>query len=119
MQCDCDRTHNLIEDNPMTEEVKATFLKEPELSKRIGVAGGMLKNWRYKGRLMEGAHYIKVSQTCILYNLELMQHFVHWAHQPMAHQAAIARYLESLPYQQTCIDGTTEPHKGPVPASVE
>jgi hypothetical protein len=100
MQCERIRTPNPMEYEPMTTQIQATFVRRGELCKRLGVSKLMLNNWRKKGRLQEGAHYVWVSKTDILYNLELIQHFIHWGHQPITHMAAVARYLESLPHSQ-------------------
>jgi hypothetical protein len=96
----------------MTEHVQATFLQGSEVCKRLGVSKNMLNNWRYKGLLIEGAHWARANQTTVLYNLELVQHFMHWSHQPVAHMAAVARYQESLPYQQLCFGTGVEAHQG-------
>jgi hypothetical protein len=89
-----------MEYEPMTTQIQATFVRRGELCKTLGVSKLMLEKWRKQSNLQEGAHYVWLSKTDILYNFELIQHFIHWRHQPITHMAAVARYLESLPQYQ-------------------
>ncbi len=103
----------------MTTQTKPTFIRGTEFGKKHGVSKGMLNNWRYSGKLIEGAHYIKPTPTDVLYNEELLVHFIHWTHDPITHMAVVARCLESLPYRQFCLDGSAEPLIDSVPGVIQ
>jgi hypothetical protein len=55
------------------------------------------QDWRNKGKLLEGVHWVRVGRTSILYNLPLLEDYIANLGDPAAHQRAIDNYLASLP----------------------
>jgi hypothetical protein len=65
-------------------------------SKTLGVSGSTLKKWRQLGQLVEGVHYTRQSYNLILYNPDLIAHWLATRSQPELHDRKIREYLASL-----------------------
>jgi hypothetical protein len=85
-------------------EVSIIFVDKHAISRVLGIRPGTLKIWRLgrssprvAPRLNEGAHWVRMGERSILYNLPLLTDFVATRHNPEAHKIAISAYLASLP----------------------
>jgi tRNA(His) 5'-end guanylyltransferase len=72
------------------------FANKQLASERLNLSCSTLKKYRLNGTLIEGTHWVKVNCRCILYNLELIQDWLHNRHDPIAHHRAIDIYHASL-----------------------
>jgi tRNA(His) 5'-end guanylyltransferase len=73
------------------------FVDRKEVTFHLKMKATTLRKYRMNGGLIEGIHWIKFNSRCILYNLELLQDWVHNQNDQAAHQRAIARYQATLP----------------------
>jgi hypothetical protein len=68
--------------------------QETQLSSRTMLRLRSAEKWEL------GIHYFKISETKILYNLELIQDWIANLHQIQLHEKAIENFLASLPSSQ-------------------
>lgn len=67
-----------------------------EAAKVTGLSPLTLRDWRLSGKLIENVHWVRVSATCVLYNLELLSNLIANKAAPEIHQAAINEFLASV-----------------------
>ncbi|MEL6462083.1 MAG: hypothetical protein AAFY21_15670 [Cyanobacteria bacterium J06641_2] len=72
------------------------FANKHLASSRLNLSCATLKKYRLDGTWIEGTHWIKVNSRCVLYNLELIQDWLHNRYDPIAHHKAIDLYHASL-----------------------
>ncbi|BAY84753.1 hypothetical protein NIES267_42490 [Calothrix parasitica NIES-267] len=72
------------------------FANKHLASSRLNLSCATLKKYRLDGTWIEGTHWIKVNSRCVLYNLELIQDWLHNRYDPIAHHRAIDLYHASL-----------------------
>jgi tRNA(His) 5'-end guanylyltransferase len=65
-------------------------------SKSLNLSHSTLKKYRLDGTWIEGTHWVRVNSRCILYNLDLIQDWLHNRHDPVAHHRAIDTYHANL-----------------------
>lgn len=63
----------------------------------LGLSQWTLRDWRLDGRLIENVHWVRISQTSILYNIDLLKDYIANISNPGQHQLAIEAFLKSLP----------------------
>jgi hypothetical protein len=68
-----------------------------QLTQEIQLSTRTFNRLRVEGKWEIGIHYFKISETKILYNLDLIQDWIANLHQLDLHQNAIETFLESLP----------------------
>jgi hypothetical protein len=56
--------------------VRPIFCKERQASELFGLSAIYLKGWREQGRLVEGKHFIRVSERKLLYHVAEMECFL-------------------------------------------
>jgi tRNA(His) 5'-end guanylyltransferase len=76
------------------------FANKQTAKERLNLSFTTLKKYRLDGTWIEGTHWVRVNSRCILYNLELLQDWLHNRHDPIAHYRAIDLYHASLPSNQ-------------------
>ncbi len=72
------------------------FANKQMASERLSLSFATLKKYRLDGTWIEGTHWVRVNSRYILYNLELIQDWLHNRHDPIAHHRAIEIYHASL-----------------------
>ncbi len=65
-------------------------------AKTLGVSVSTLKKWRSTGLLTEGIHYHKQGYNLLLFNTDLLSHWLQTRNQPDLHDRKIQEYLSSL-----------------------
>ncbi|MBD2358680.1 hypothetical protein H6G41_29475 [Tolypothrix sp. FACHB-123] len=76
------------------------FANKQLASQRLCLSFATLKKYRLDGTWIEGTHWVRVNSRCILYNLELIQDWLHNRHDPTAHHRAIDLYHAGLASNQ-------------------
>ncbi|AKG21352.1 hypothetical protein [Calothrix sp. 336/3] len=76
------------------------FASKHLASRCLNLSHSTLKKYRLNGTWIEGTHWVKVNNRCILYNLDLIQDWLHNRHDPIAHHRAIALYHANLKSNQ-------------------
>ena len=56
--------------------LRPVFCKEKAASELFGLSAIYLKGWREQGRLVEGKHFIRVSERKLLYHVAEMEYFL-------------------------------------------
>lgn len=72
------------------------FANKQMASERLSLSFATLKKYRLDGTWIERTHWVRVNSHYILYNLELIQDWLHNRHDPIAHHRAIEIYHASL-----------------------
>jgi hypothetical protein len=72
------------------------LVKARSLTKTLGISRSTLKKWRLSGQLVEGIHYLRNGYNLILYNPELIAHWLQTLSQPELHDRKVKEYLASL-----------------------
>ena len=72
------------------------FANKQVASERLSLSFTTLKKYRLDGTWIEGTHWVRVNSRCILYNLELLQDWLHNRQDPIAHHRAIDLYHAGL-----------------------
>lgn len=82
------------------------LLRAKQLTQETQLSGKTISRYRESGKWELGVHYFRLSQTNILYHLELIQDWIANSHQLHLHENAIESFLESLP-------SNDRPHRKP------
>lgn len=75
------------------------FAGKRAASEITGLSEHTLKAKRLQGFLNEGIHWVRCGNK-VLYNIPLLQDWLHNSNDPVAHYRAIDLYLASLPSNQ-------------------
>lgn len=68
------------------------FVSKQELSQKLALSDVTLKRYRLRGEWIEGVHWKRVNCRRVLYNLDLIEDWLHNRHNPNAHQRTIKIY---------------------------
>jgi hypothetical protein len=97
-----------IRSHPNKPELDMTpkLVSTREAARLFGISRPTLKKLRIGHRntppaLVENVHWVRFSQTFVLFNLALMEDFLANKNNPNAHQITIENYLRSLPSSQS------------------
>jgi tRNA(His) 5'-end guanylyltransferase len=85
------------------------FVRARVATELLSLSDSTMKRYRTEGKWVEGIHWVKFSNRCIRYNLELIQDWVHNRDNPKAHAKAIAAYQANLLSSQR----QAQPHPEP------
>ena len=72
------------------------FANKHLASEKLSLSYATLKKYRLDGTWIEGTHWVRVNSRFTLYNLELIQDWLHNRHDPIAHHRAIDAYHANL-----------------------
>lgn len=74
------------------------LLKKQEAAKLLGVSTFTLRDWRNKGHLIEGIHYIRFNSRTIRYVQESLNHWVLNRDNPQAHERYCQQFMNDKTY---------------------
>lgn len=72
------------------------FVAPAYICQLMGISRTTCKRRRLQGDWKEGIHWIRISQTCVRYNLPLIRDWMINHRHPAVHQRAIDYYVDSL-----------------------
>lgn len=72
------------------------FISKQVASELTGLSPVVLKNLRQSKKLEEGIHWHRPSPRSIVFDRELLIHWISSRHSPGVHEARIAAHLEAL-----------------------
>lgn len=72
------------------------FVSQYEVARHLNVSATTLKRYRRDGKLIEGIHWMRLSQRCIRYNLDLIRDWLQNRNNWPVHRRAIEVYQASL-----------------------
>lgn len=72
------------------------FVTKHKIIEYLNLSEATLKKYRRSGEWLEGVHWVRVNSRCVRYNLDLIEDWMNYRHDPEVHLRKVIAYQRAL-----------------------